>query len=602
MRVCISAAGAAGHIAPAALVGINLEILGDTVAGLSPERLANPTFLGPPHPLTRIAPQWQPGMGNNYAGVRFDHLPGMGLNGSEAQLLHNFSGRSGFGLLQTRRWIRAGERLEVVLWARAQHHPANVRVGLRPRPLPAPIYAQAEIPIPAAYWREYHTVLTVPADDDEACFFCFLDQEGQVWVDQIRLRAVGAGPIREDLLACIRSLNVPVLRFPGGCISTAYHWQYGTGSAHLRLTLPDPVFKWTIAYEFGTDEYLALCHDLGITPLITANLSTGTPEEAGEWAAYCAGWFRERGLELPLMYWMMGNEHNGAWELGNMSGAQYAQALREFVPPIRRAYPNSRVLAIGVESGEGLRPGSRTPWRAEVLEQAPDLVDALALQCYTINRDPDPVARHLAALRGADEAARTLRQALADCRAQGLEMKVAMTEWNLWQQAAHYDGQGFLEPYDAQHALFAAAMLNHFVRLSPDLELACFYHLVNPMGVFISRGPEVVETCLAEVFRLYRQALPGQVLRVAVNAPGLAEGISAVDAACLRRGESTFLFLANRSLDEPAEVDLEGLPEFRGGTTLVGEAPDAALLTEPARVMGNKVLLPPLSLTRLDST
>jgi len=99
-------------------MGLNLEILGDTVAGLSPGRLSNPTFLDPAHPPTHIAPGSQPGMGNNYAGVRFEHLPGMSLNGGDAQLLHNFSESGGLGLLQIRRRMRAGERAEVVLWGR----------------------------------------------------------------------------------------------------------------------------------------------------------------------------------------------------------------------------------------------------------------------------------------------------------------------------------------------------------------------------------------------------------------------------------------------------------------------------------------------------
>jgi hypothetical protein len=84
----------------------------------------------------------------------------------------------------------------------------------------------------------------------------------------------------------------------------------------------------------------------------------------------------------------------------------------------------------------------------------------------------------------------------------------AVTEWNLWRRASHYDGQGFLEPYDVTHGLYVAAALAHFCRLAPDLELANFYNLLNLMGLWIARGATVAATPAVDVFRLFGRLCP----------------------------------------------------------------------------------------------
>lgn len=597
MHIDVVGLGVSDLVAPATLLGQNLEMTLDTSAGLLAERLANPKFRGPAHPLTGIAQGWQPAQGNNLAGIRFDLTHGMSLSGEESQLIHNYCGRQGIGILQTGRWVRQGERLEVSLWARAQHHPVRLRVGLRPLQARATYYDEAVIDVATTYWKSYRASLAAPCDDQEAVFFCYLDGEGMTWLDQVHLRPAESGLVRQDVMDLVRSLRIPVLRFPGGCVSTNYHWRYGTGSAQLRPSLADPVFKWSMEYDFGTDEYLALCQGMGIRPQITINIGSGTPDEAGEWAAYCAEWYRQRGIEPPAMYWQMGNEHYGAWELGNMSGDLYAEALHEYVPAVRRNYPRARIIALGPETGDIL-PEQRLPWRMPVLEKAGDLVDVVAMQAYASGWDADKTRQYAGVLQQAERVAAMLQRAIDDCTRAGKGTRVALTEWNLWHNAAHYDDKGFLEPYDVEHGLYVASMLHHFVRLAPGLELANFYHLINPMGVFISRGPQLQETVLADVFRLYRPAFPGNVVALAVQSPLLLEGVPIVDATCLADAQGMWLFVANRSQSEEAELDLKALPVVTDGTMLVG-TDTQGIFTSAAMQAGQPVTIPPLSVARL---
>ncbi len=579
------------HLAPATLLGQNIETTLDTVPGLITERLTNGHFRGPVDPRTGIADTWAPAWGFNGPARRYAVVEGMYLSGAQSQLIGAGEGR-GAGICQIGRKIRAGETLQVEIWARTQHKPLPLVVSLRPWKAGAPVYAEATVTVDKVYWAQYTVTLTVPADDDEAVFGVFLPEDGQVFLDSVSLRPAELPRVRPDLLEHFAALRLPVLRFPGGCVSTAYHWQRGTGPAHLRAPELDPVFKWDVDYAFGTDEYLELCLAQGITPQISVNITSATPDDAAAWAAYVADWFRARGVEPPPAYWQIGNEHYGAWEHGHMTGEMYAALLRAFVPPIKAAYPGARIVALGVEQAEGDRAGESQSWRSPVLAGAGELIDVLCIQFYC---GAPPVSRPdiAAIITQAKGLADTLAATARDARACRPAMRAGITEWNLWRTAGHHDGKGFLEIYDVTHGLFVASVLHHFTRI-PDLELANFYHLLNPMGVFLCHGPEVVATPTAEVFRLYRPAFPGRVRPVTVDGPLLAPDVPALDATCLATDDATYLFLVNRSLDDPLTVTL---PVPASGVTLAGRAPDAGWDTHP--VSGETLTLPPMSITRV---
>ena len=40
--------------------------------------------------------------------------------------------------------------------------------------------------------------------------------------------------IRNDIIAALKKLNIPVLRWPGGCFADEYHWRDGIGPRDKR--------------------------------------------------------------------------------------------------------------------------------------------------------------------------------------------------------------------------------------------------------------------------------------------------------------------------------------------------------------------------------
>ena len=562
------------------LLGHNLDGVAPTIQGLLSDRLENGHFAGPAQPQTGLAPGWQP-LWNQLAGVHYSLVAGMSLSGHESQFIADATGSH--AILQTGRHIVAGERLEVELWAKTRSRPTPIQVSLRSAALRQPPYASAPLQIDATWWQSYQVVLEVPCTDEAAVFCIELPVGGELWIDQVHLRPVGEGLLCRELLERMTTLRIPALRFPGSCLSTNYHWRLGTGPAHLRPVLPDPIFKWRLSYEFGTDEYLVLCQSQGIRPHLVVNIGSGTPDEASAWAEYVVAFYRQRGRVLPEIFFQMGNEQYGYWESSHMSGAMYVAALRAFVPPIRAVCPTARIIALGHATTE-VPNQPPTPWRTEVLAHGRDLFDLLALNCYPGIWHDDDAGRMADVVCSVDSVIGALRQLRDES-----QMPVALTEWNYWLHAAHWDGKDFYEPGDTQHALFAARLLAALPALAPDLALANFYQLVNPMGVFRHRGARVESTALAEVFTLYRPAFPGQIAPVRCE-PAMVTGL------CLRNAAGTWLFLVNCDPSQTAEVMLPGPPAEI--VSLVGANPRAAF----GRAENRAGQLPPLSVTRYHFT
>ena len=119
---------------------------------------------------------------------------------------------------------------------------------------------------------------------------------------------------RTDVIAALKELKVPVIRWPGGCFVDAYHWQKGVG----KNREPYGDFRWGMIEPntFGTDEFVALCRKIEAEPYICFNGMT-SPQENLDWIAYCnatEGKFAElrkaNGHTKPfnVKFWSIGNE------------------------------------------------------------------------------------------------------------------------------------------------------------------------------------------------------------------------------------------------------------------------------------------------------
>ncbi|MFK7733415.1 MAG: alpha-N-arabinofuranosidase [Pseudomonadales bacterium] len=104
---------------------------------------------------------------------------------------------------------------------------------------------------------------------------------------------------RNDVLEALRMLQVPVLRWPGGCFSDEYRWRDGIGPKEIRPVRVNTL--WGGVEEnnhVGTHEFFDLVEMLGAEAYINCNMGTGTPREMAEWLEYMTSETRSELAEL----------------------------------------------------------------------------------------------------------------------------------------------------------------------------------------------------------------------------------------------------------------------------------------------------------------
>lgn len=93
--------------------------------------------------------------------------------------------------------------------------------------------------------------------------------------------------MRNDVVAALREMKLPVLRWPGGCFADEYHWKDGIGPKENRKKMINT--HWggvTEDNSFGTHEFFELCEQIGCKTYINGNVGSGTVQEMSEWVEY----------------------------------------------------------------------------------------------------------------------------------------------------------------------------------------------------------------------------------------------------------------------------------------------------------------------------
>src|SRR5579872_1760899 len=91
--------------------------------------------------------------------------------------------------------------------------------------------------------------------------------------------------IRNDVVAALKALKVPNVRWPGGCFADEYHWRKGIGPRRVVSLNPN----WggvTEPNTFGTHEFMDFLEQIGSEAYLSVNVGSGTPSEAAEWLEY----------------------------------------------------------------------------------------------------------------------------------------------------------------------------------------------------------------------------------------------------------------------------------------------------------------------------
>ncbi|MBB1509289.1 alpha-N-arabinofuranosidase [Tessaracoccus sp. MC1756] len=332
--------------------------------------------------------------------------------------------------------------------------------------------------------------------------------------------------MRTDVVEALKALDIPNLRWPGGCFADEYHWRDGVGPRDQRPTVVNT--HWGNVVEdnsFGTHEFMDLCDQLGTEPYICGNVGSGTVQEMADWVEYLtrsgdapmSTLRRKNGRDEPwrIPFWGVGNESWGCG--GNMRAEYYADLARQYSTYCREHDGNKLYKIAGGANVDDYH------WTETLMKTLGDLgcgcnprhfFDAISLHYYTYPGEWPPT--YSATEFSTDVYYDTMRSAfrieelltrhgtIMDAYDPGKRIGLVLDEWGTWFAAEPGTNPGFLfQQNTMRDALVAAVHFDSFHRHADRLVMANIAQVLNVLqAVLHTDGDRLVKTPTYHVFEM----------------------------------------------------------------------------------------------------
>lgn len=357
---------------------------------------------------------------------------------------------------------------------------------------------------------------------------------GGIWVGKDS-KIPNVRGIRSDVVAALRAIKVPVVRWPGGCFADQYNWRHGIGPANRRVST---VNMWGNVIEpntFGTDEYMDFVSQIGSEAYISVNLGSRSPAEAAEWLEYLTtdqpstlGKLRAaNGHPAPyrVKYLGLGNESWGCG--GGLTGEEYVSELKRFGTFTHNLNPAQNGVVRWVKSPDAMEKIAVGP-ESDKIEYTEAVmkawtqrtpfswdIDGLSLHFYTggakgVLQSPstdfgeDEYAGALKNTLRMEELVRT-HSAIMDKYDPEKKVALFVDEWGIW--LSPLKGTNFMfmrQQGSLRDAMIAALNLNIFARHADRVRMANIAQMANVIhSLILTDGPSMLLTPTYHVHKMY---------------------------------------------------------------------------------------------------
>jgi len=360
--------------------------------------------------------------------------------------------------------------------------------------------------------------------------------------------------IRLDVIAALKKMKIPALRWPGGCFADTYHWRDGVGPKSKRPSMLN--VWWGNVKEdnsFGTNEFLNMCEELGAEPYLSGNVGSGTPQELTDWVKYTTypngsspmtDLRTENGRKTPwkIGFWGLGNE---AWGCGgNMKVEHYANIYRQYAT-FMTDWNNSDGL-YRIASGAS---DADYHWTEVLMKELPaNMFDALGLHHYSVidwgKKGPATnftekeyfITMQRALLM---EELVTKHSAIMDKYDPKKKKALAVDEWGGWYEVEPGTNPAFLfQQNTMRDAMIAGSNLNIFNNHADRVKMANLAQVINVLqAVILTDKEKMILTPTYHVMEMYNVHQDAVMLPMTVVSAAYMMGmekLKAVNASASR--------------------------------------------------------------------
>ena len=383
--------------------------------------------------------------------------------------------------------------------------------------------------------------------------------------------------VRNDVIAALKALNIPNLRWPGGCFADTYHWKDGIGPKAERPTI---VNAWwggvTENNSFGTHDFLNLCQVLNTEPYLAGNVGSGTVQELMDWVQYVnfdgvspmSKLRKEYGKEDPwkVRFWGVGNEPWGCG--GNMDAEFYADLYKQHATYLSKGY-----LADGIVRIASGPAGDDYNWTEVLMKKIPlHLIEGLALHHYAVtdwnSKGPSTTfseQQYFGTLQKALWMDELVEKHAAVMDKYDPDKKVALVvdEWGGWYDVEPGTNPGFLYQQNTMRdAMIAGGTLNIFNNHCDRVRMANLAQTVNVLqAVILTEQEKMLLTPTYHVMEMYKVHQEAALLPLEVQSNDYVVGnekLKAISASASKdKSGTTHISLVNIDANKAQDVNIQ---------------------------------------------
>tara|TARA_R100001369_G_scaffold33564_2_gene58659 strand:+ start:3165 stop:4724 length:1560 start_codon:yes stop_codon:yes gene_type:complete len=341
--------------------------------------------------------------------------------------------------------------------------------------------------------------------------------------------------VRLDIIDALKELQIPNLRWPGGCFADTYHWMDGIGDLEKRPTI---VNTWwggvTEDNSFGTHNFLNLCKELGAEPYLSGNVGSGGVQELADWVQYTnfkgkspmSDLRRENGKEEPwgVKYWGIGNE---AWGCGgNMRPEYYADIYKKYATFMSNADVEGGIYKIA--SGAS---NDDYNWTEVLMKNIPkNMLQGVALHHYSVidwgakgpdvNFDEETYFKTMKESWLMEELI-VKHTAIMDKYDEEKKVDLIVDEWGGWYEVSEGTNPGFLYQQNTMRdAMIAGMNLNIFNNHADRVKMANLAQAVNVLqAVILTDKEKMILTPTYHVMNMYKVHQDATLIPLSFDSP-----------------------------------------------------------------------------------
>jgi len=392
--------------------------------------------------------------------------------------------------------------------------------------------------------------------------------------------------IRTDVVDALKAINIPNLRWPGGCFADEYHWMDGIGPRSERPKMVNT--HWggvTEDNSFGTHEFLDLCEQLGTEPVICGNVGSGTVQEMSQWVEYLnfegispmADLRRKNGRDKAwgVKYWGVGNENWGCG--GNMTAEFYADQYRRYATYARN-YGNNRLYKIA-----GGANSTDYHWTETLMQRIPHhMMQGISLHYYTTNWSNKGSATEFGdslyfdVLRRCMEIETAIDKHIAIMDKYDPRKRVALVfdEWGTWYDVEPGTNPGFLfQQNTMRDAMVAGLTLNYLNDRCDRIKMANIAQTINVLQALIfTEGEHMTLTPTYHIYEMYKVHHDATMLPLSFESPKYNLGEQELDAISISasKNEAGMVHMSIVNIDPENNFSLSIAPGMKISEEITG--------------------------------